>query len=746
MINDTPYSFFSMVALKCAGAHNNTYSSVCFFPLSLTHTRTTLFPVSAHFALRETSALLFPFSAKSSHCFTSLSPHQLYSHDSLSREDISTHNQFMSLNLEADNMRFRNLQKSQLGGVIFGCTNATIKECLFKQLFGLPGHHISYVKNIEPGLPLFLFNYNTRKLHGIYEAASSGQMNLNPYGWTTDGANRTQFPAQVQIRVRLQCQTLLEEQFKPMIQDNYFSHGRFWFELDHAQTSKLVSLFSSVVETSAPSISVPQNVEKWRAMFQAHSLPEPAEEIEGFKQFVPGSDLLSNSNAEGDSIFVASLTGDDQLLDNQQHAKVADLKDKDLIVEKLKELARNHEPRELPLKDCTEDAHAKSDIISEEKGYAEEQRDLQVKNDMSSPFTSSDCQSIIAQLVQEMEELKAFKTEQTLKMACMEQKLVEAEKQILQLKVHCLSLESTSMPQIGDSEYDNLDELQLDPTEAIHLLGGYDGETWLPVLELYFPSKDVIKPLSPMSSARSYASVACLHGELYVFGGGNGTLWFDTVESYNHANDQWSFRPSLTRKKGSLGGATLNDKIFAVGGGNGTECFSDVEMLDLDIGRWIPTRSMLHKRFALAAVELNGVLYATGGFDGKDYLRSAERFDPREHSWRRIASMNTKRGCHSLVVFNDKLYALGGFDANTMVPSTEIYDPRLDLWITGDPMNDSRGYSAAAVVQDSIYVVGGLKSDKNIVETVEYFKEGQGWQEKTSGPIRKRCFLSAAAL
>jgi hypothetical protein len=34
----------------------------------------------------------------------------------------------------------RNLMKSQLGGVIFGCRNSTIKECLFKQLFGQSSH------------------------------------------------------------------------------------------------------------------------------------------------------------------------------------------------------------------------------------------------------------------------------------------------------------------------------------------------------------------------------------------------------------------------------------------------------------------------------------------------------------------------------------------------------------------------------------------------------------------------------
>jgi len=53
------------------------------------------------------------------------------------------------------------------------------------------------VKNIDPGLPLFLFNYTNRRLHGIFEAASKGRMFIDPYGWTNDGSERTLYPAQV---------------------------------------------------------------------------------------------------------------------------------------------------------------------------------------------------------------------------------------------------------------------------------------------------------------------------------------------------------------------------------------------------------------------------------------------------------------------------------------------------------------------------------------------------------------------
>ena len=53
------------------------------------------------------------------------------------------------------------------------------------------------MKNIGVGLPLFLFNYSDRKLHGIFEAASHGETYLDPSAWTDGGSQRTPYPAQV---------------------------------------------------------------------------------------------------------------------------------------------------------------------------------------------------------------------------------------------------------------------------------------------------------------------------------------------------------------------------------------------------------------------------------------------------------------------------------------------------------------------------------------------------------------------
>ncbi|KAL1828006.1 hypothetical protein ACET3Z_006418 [Daucus carota] len=42
------------------------------------------------------------------------------------------------------------------------------------------------------------------------------------------------------------CQSLHEEQFKPIIIDNYFKSNHFWFELDHVQTDRKIQILCKI--------------------------------------------------------------------------------------------------------------------------------------------------------------------------------------------------------------------------------------------------------------------------------------------------------------------------------------------------------------------------------------------------------------------------------------------------------------------------------------------------------------------
>ncbi|XP_074568020.1 uncharacterized protein LOC141824604 [Curcuma longa] len=128
-----------------------------------------------------------------------------------------------------------------LGGYIFVCNNDTMQEDLKRQLFGLPPRYRDSVRAITPGLPLFLYNYTTHQLHGIFEAASFGGSNIDPTAWEDKkckGVSR--FPAQVRIHVRKLCKALEEDAFRPVL--HHYDGPKFRLELSISETLQLLDL------------------------------------------------------------------------------------------------------------------------------------------------------------------------------------------------------------------------------------------------------------------------------------------------------------------------------------------------------------------------------------------------------------------------------------------------------------------------------------------------------------------------
>lgn len=108
-----------------------------------------------------------------------------------------------------------------------------------------------------------------------------------------------------------------------------------------------------------------------------------------------------------------------------------------------------------------------------------------------------------------------------------------AEGEILELKSLLTLPNSSALEAKRVVEEEQIENSCLDPRESIFLIGGYDGASHLSTLELYDPSRDMIKSLRAMRSVRGYASVAWLNSQLYVLGGGNGCVWYNTgISSY----------------------------------------------------------------------------------------------------------------------------------------------------------------------------------------------------------------------
>ncbi|KAF8369797.1 hypothetical protein HHK36_032178 [Tetracentron sinense] len=126
-----------------------------------------------------------------------------------------------------------------LGGYIFVCNNDTMQEDLKRQLFGLPPRYRDSVRAITPGLPLFLYNYTTHQLHGIFEAASFGGSNIDPTAWEDKNvkANRGFL---LRICVRKLCKALEEDAFRPVL--HHYDGPKFRLELSIPETLALLDL------------------------------------------------------------------------------------------------------------------------------------------------------------------------------------------------------------------------------------------------------------------------------------------------------------------------------------------------------------------------------------------------------------------------------------------------------------------------------------------------------------------------
>ncbi|KAJ4888274.1 DCD (Development and Cell Death) domain protein [Raphanus sativus] len=168
-----------------------------------------------------------------------------YSGNVVANKELSKHN---NSNDSAVDKRFKTLPASEtlprnevLGGYIFVCNNDTMEEDLKRHLFGLPPRYRDSVRAITPGLPLFLYNYTTHQLHGIFEATTFGGTNIDATAWEDKKCKgESRFPAQVRIRVRKICKALEEDSFRPVL--HHYDGPKFRLELSVPETLDLLDL------------------------------------------------------------------------------------------------------------------------------------------------------------------------------------------------------------------------------------------------------------------------------------------------------------------------------------------------------------------------------------------------------------------------------------------------------------------------------------------------------------------------
>lgn len=157
---------------------------------------------------------------------------------------------------------------NKLGGAVFGATAETLKECTTGLVFGLPASNWNWVQHVREGMPIFLFNYTDKMMHGIFRAITPGTQNINPEGWTSiSHTSITRYPAQVKVELFEKCRPIVDRDFKQAIQGAFFTDRQFNYQLTADEARKLCDMFSksatkrlyqaSAVKTSQPATQPP---------------------------------------------------------------------------------------------------------------------------------------------------------------------------------------------------------------------------------------------------------------------------------------------------------------------------------------------------------------------------------------------------------------------------------------------------------------------------------------------------------
>ncbi|KAH0749555.1 hypothetical protein KY290_028787 [Solanum tuberosum] len=82
-------------------------------------------------------------------------------------------------------------RQDDISGFIFMCGRNTKHACYRFRVFGLPSNKQERIEKIKSGAKLFLFNFEVKLLYGVYEATSTGIVNLEPLAFGG------KFPAQI---------------------------------------------------------------------------------------------------------------------------------------------------------------------------------------------------------------------------------------------------------------------------------------------------------------------------------------------------------------------------------------------------------------------------------------------------------------------------------------------------------------------------------------------------------------------
>ena len=252
-------------------------------------------------------------------------------------------------------------------------------------------------------------------------------------------------------------------------------------------------------------------------------------------------------------------------------------------------------------------------------------------------------------------------------------------------------------------------------TGKVLVVGGSNGSSALPSVDLYDPATDTFTATGSLITARrNHAATLLADGKVLITGGtvGSGTsaTTLATAEVYDPATGQFTATAGSLAAARSDHTATLlpGGKVLIVAGRNGVAYPKSAEVYDPTANTFSATTlPPLAARATHTATLLgNGKVLIAGGYSGTA-LASAELYDPAAGTFTATGSLTTVRAEQTATLLSTgKVLLVGG--AATL--AAELYDPTAGTFAATGSLVTARDHwhTAALLANGKVLITGGV--------------------------------------
>ncbi|DBA85703.1 TPA: hypothetical protein ACH3X1_005274 [Trebouxia sp. C0004] len=626
-------------------------------------------------------------------------------------------------------------------------------------------------------MPIFLFNYTDKMMHGIFRAITPGTQNINPQGWTSiSHTSFTRYPAQVKVGLFEKCWPIVDRDFKQAVQGAFFTDRQFNYQLTADEARKLCDMFSKLATkrlyqaqlgthpSRRPSPSSSTGSSELRAARAKKDIgassvtpdsnvnqPGPAFRVQDTStssgQAFPG-DLTQQLSQPADGGAIAAVT----VRQNMNKSPPPGFK---------KSTSNGGKPALLPIPSAWLKSRASQPTAAAFDSTAGARQQPQAKPNAVSDAPSTGQQNHRAE-VQVLPRAQSGEKDQGAKRSRTDPDM--RRHRILredtpgeaapQLQQHpCQEDVQVARPQLEPSlataeeeaharQASEEDEQMAGSHRASDLAQNEKEETRsqqdsgpdvedVQMLGTTLPTSSGMQHLA--AAAASNHSSSHQYERIFLVGGGTEnrhSMWLHTVDIFTPSTLTCMPATPLPKECAYGSVATIGQRLFYVGGGNGIDWFTSLLRLALDDedAQWEQMADMHVGRGSLCTAMQGFMLWAIGGRNSHTFHNSTECFHAGQDRWTWGPSTHTKRFAAASASLHNAIYITGGFDATMYTATAERMDPREGKWSPIADMLSSRGSHACAALDDKLYAIGGWAALKPLREAEVYEARADRWR------------------